>query len=194
MGAAVGLLLLLIGLHGSQAQVAGDTDVWTEVKALKTILMEAMVKQTILQKQVDELKEEQARGKTKVAFYAALSDTGNIGPFQTEKKLTYSKVFTNIGNAYNSSTGVFIAPVKGVYSFQFTAFGFTSCTIRLQVYKNNKKIMSNWKHSSLNVATYVTNSLILELEAGDTVHFSLPSGACLYDDRNNYSTIIGFLL
>lgn len=63
MRAAVWLLLLLIGLHGSQAQVAGDTDVWTEVKALKTILMEAMVKQTILQKQVDDLKEEQARGK-----------------------------------------------------------------------------------------------------------------------------------
>lgn len=82
----------------------------------------------------------------------------------------------------------------GAYSFQFTAFGYTSCIIHLQVYKNDKKVMSNWKRSSANVATYVTNSLILELKAGDTVHLHLPSGACLYDDGNNYSTVTGFLL
>lgn len=90
--------------------------------------------------------------------------------------------------------GVFTAPVEGVYNFQFTAFGYTSCTIRLHVYKNNERIMNNWKHSSENVATYLTNSLILELKEGDIVHFYLPAGACLYDDINNYSTITAFLL
>lgn len=40
-----------------------------------------------------------------MAFYAALSDTGNIGPFQAGATLKYSKVFTNIGDAYNNSTG-----------------------------------------------------------------------------------------
>lgn len=66
MRAAAGLLLLLIGLCGSQAQVGGDTgcsDVQTEVKALKTMLAEVMVKQTILQTQIDELKTQQPCGK-----------------------------------------------------------------------------------------------------------------------------------
>lgn len=63
MRAAAGLLLLLMGLCGSQAQVGGDADVWTEVRALRAMLMEAMVKQTTLQSQVKELKAEQARGR-----------------------------------------------------------------------------------------------------------------------------------
>ena len=43
--------------------------------------------------------------KPKVAFYAALTDAGNVGPYSTDITLRYSKVFTNIGNAYNPSTG-----------------------------------------------------------------------------------------
>lgn len=63
MRAAAGLLLLLIGLCGSQAQVGGDIDVQTEVKALRTMLAEVMVKQTIMQTQIDELKAQQPCGK-----------------------------------------------------------------------------------------------------------------------------------
>lgn len=66
MRAAAGLLLLLIGLPGSQAQdggCAGHSDVWTEVRALRAMLMEAMVKLTVLQTQLDGLKAQQAPGK-----------------------------------------------------------------------------------------------------------------------------------
>lgn len=62
------------------------------------------------------------------------------------------------------------------------------------MYKNNERIMNNWKHNQENVATYVSNSFVLELKEGETVHFYLPPGACLYDDLHNYSTISGFLL
>lgn len=66
MRAAAGLLLLVIGLCGSQAENGGEinrSDVWTEVSVLKTMLMEAMMTQKLLQTQVNELKAEQARGK-----------------------------------------------------------------------------------------------------------------------------------
>lgn len=152
-----------------------------------------------------------------MAFYAALTDSGKLVAPEEGLKLKYSKVFTNVGNAYDNTTGesprrqvtspsiasnwfpfylvgVFTAPVKGVYRFQFTAFGYNSCTIRFHVYKNNERIMNNWKHNQENVATYITNSFILELNEGDTVHFYVPPGACLYDDLQNYSTITGSLL
>ena len=43
--------------------------------------------------------------KTKVAFSAMLEKGGTYGPFKTEVTLAYNKVFTNIGDAYSSSTG-----------------------------------------------------------------------------------------
>ncbi|KAK5918126.1 hypothetical protein CgunFtcFv8_002918 [Champsocephalus gunnari] len=68
-------------------------------------------------KRIDKL-ENLNKANTKVAFYTALTDAGYVGPFATDTTLKFSKVFTNIGNAYNA--GFFKAPVKGVYYFQFT--------------------------------------------------------------------------
>lgn len=66
MRAVPGLLVLLISLCGSQAETEGRTkcsDVLTEVNALKMMLIEAVMMQKIQQTQIDELKDELARGK-----------------------------------------------------------------------------------------------------------------------------------
>ena len=44
-------------------------------------------------------------GKTKVAFSAMIEKGGAYGPFNADTTLAFNKVFTNIGDAYNSSTG-----------------------------------------------------------------------------------------
>uniref|UniRef100_A0A3B3ZJE0 C1q domain-containing protein n=1 Tax=Periophthalmus magnuspinnatus TaxID=409849 RepID=A0A3B3ZJE0_9GOBI len=60
------------------------------------------------------------------AFTAALFDNSNnlncLGPFSNTIPIQYKKVFTNLGNNYNSNTGIYKAPFKGVYSLSVSVF------------------------------------------------------------------------
>uniref|UniRef100_A0A671TP94 C1q domain-containing protein n=1 Tax=Sparus aurata TaxID=8175 RepID=A0A671TP94_SPAAU len=237
MRVVVGLLLLLHGLCGSGAQgEAGGlgevaeinqntdpkhaaeestkqttkqttSDIWTELRALRDMVVELNVHMELLQREnsdlqtrlsssesrTDQLERENAE-KPKVAFYTALTDAGHLGPYNTDITLKYSKVFTNIGNAYNPSTGFFTAPVKGVYYLQFTVFGYHAGNTAVYVYKNNQRIMANWEHTNNMVHKYITKSLVLELTAGDEIHLVLPSGNSIFDSSGNQSTFSGSLL
>ncbi|XP_076597577.1 uncharacterized protein LOC143327223 [Chaetodon auriga] len=56
-----------------------------------------------------------------VAFSASLlaSGSGHVGPFNIHTPLVFGHVVSNIGNAYNPNTGMFTAPVRGAYRFEF---------------------------------------------------------------------------
>ncbi|KAK1882764.1 Complement C1q-like protein 4 [Dissostichus eleginoides] len=197
-----------------QTKNTTSPDIWVEMKELRDMVVELKVYVQILQKdnsemagrltsserelldikkRIDKL-ENLNKANTKVAFYTALTDAGYVGPFTTDTTLKFSKVFTNIGNAYNAATGFFKAPVKGVYYFQFTVCGHHTGLMGVYVYKNNQKIMFNveWKEDQL--YKYFTNSVILELMAGDEIHLALPATHVLYDDGSNQSTFSGALL
>uniref|UniRef100_A0A8C4HK24 C1q domain-containing protein n=1 Tax=Dicentrarchus labrax TaxID=13489 RepID=A0A8C4HK24_DICLA len=161
------------------------------VQATQLISLETRL--TATESKTSDLEKQNAE-KPKVAFYTALTNSRNVGPYNTDMTLKYSKVFTNIGNAYNPATGFFTAPVKGVYYLQFTAFGYHAGSMGIQVYKNNQRIMYNDIWQSSGGDKYFTNSLVLELIAGDEIHLVLPSGNFLYDDKDNYSTFSGALL
>ncbi|XP_059189697.1 complement C1q-like protein 2 [Centropristis striata] len=190
-------------------------DIWAEVKALRDMVVKLDLQvelqqgeiselQTRLRSSEDELLITKTRidklegGNTvderKVAFYTALTDDGFYGPFDSDTTLKHSKVFTNIGDAYNPSTGFFTAPVRGAYYFQFTMGGARAGYMGVQVFKNNQLIMWNDDIKEEGGAEYITNSVVLELMAGDQIHLVLPASASLYDDRHNYNTFSGSLL
>ena len=62
------------------------------------------------------------------------------------------------------------------------------------VYKNNRRIMFNVKWHKDFGFVYITNSVVLELLAGDVINLVLPSGFSLIDDEFNHSTFSGALL
>lgn len=56
-----------------------------------------------------------AQSPKKVAFFAGLTE--NMGPTTEHTDVIFDRVITNVGGAYDVTTGRFTAPVNGTYQF-----------------------------------------------------------------------------
>ncbi|XP_063070717.1 caprin-2-like [Engraulis encrasicolus] len=132
----------------------------------------------------------------KVAFSVGLLEShGEIHADLDDMDLVYSKIFTNIGEAYDEMTGFFTAPVKGVYYFRFTGTYYANrYGIGLMMYKNEEKVMYLYDYKTDGRFAYLSSGLPMQLEAGDKVHMRLQGASRIYDDEDNHSTFSGFLI
>ncbi|KAK7883868.1 hypothetical protein WMY93_026991 [Mugilogobius chulae] len=132
----------------------------------------------------------------RVAFSASLVVSGSqtLGPFRAHTTLAYKHVITNIGNAYNPSTGIFTAPVKGAYRFEIYigAFGQAKGLSAVLV-KNGHHVVALYEHQTNGFST-AANGATLLLKANDAVYVQLWSGNVIYDNGNHHSTFSGHLL
>uniref|UniRef100_A0AAZ1XQJ8 C1q domain-containing protein n=1 Tax=Oreochromis aureus TaxID=47969 RepID=A0AAZ1XQJ8_OREAU len=133
-------------------------------------------------------------GELRVAFSAGLTDSGSVGPFDEETTLIFSKIITNVGEAYNQTAGVFTAPVRGLYVFSFTAADYVKGYMGLYLYKNDQPIVFSLDLNDHGGYASTSNAVCLELEEGNRVHLGLPASYRLYDDSRNFSVFSGFLL
>ncbi|TKS65870.1 Cerebellin-2 Cerebellin-like protein [Collichthys lucidus] len=133
-------------------------------------------------------------GEPKVAFSAGLTDSGSVGPFDEETTLIFSKSITNIGRAYDRTSGVFTAPVRGLYFFSFTAADYLKGYMGVYLYRNNQPIVFNLALNDHGGYASTSNGVALQLEEGDGVRLSLPASYRLYDDSRNFTVFSGFLL
>ncbi|XP_036452477.1 complement C1q tumor necrosis factor-related protein 3-like [Colossoma macropomum] len=179
------------------------------VLAAQLLKVNSIEEEDILEKVFEELNKRIQAVKIscqvrKVVFSAALqppvvtsSGFGIIGPYSNISMLIHSHIITNIGNAYNPNTGVFIAPVKGVYFFTFTTYSWAkNADIGVVLYRNQEEVLRVWEHQGEgDNEDYATNSAALVLQPLDTVSLRLPKGfqvATSIDD--NRHTFSGFLL
>uniref|UniRef100_A0A3Q3KEG8 C1q domain-containing protein n=1 Tax=Monopterus albus TaxID=43700 RepID=A0A3Q3KEG8_MONAL len=105
-----------------------------------------------------------------VAFSAALVASGEVTlvPSNRDVTMIFKHVVTNIGNAYNPQTGVFTAPVRGAYHFEWHIGDVEGPTAAALV-KNSERVFS--AYASLAPGLYGTSSesATLQLDAGDVV-------------------------
>uniref|UniRef100_A0AAY5E9V2 C1q domain-containing protein n=1 Tax=Electrophorus electricus TaxID=8005 RepID=A0AAY5E9V2_ELEEL len=122
---------------------------------------------------------------------------GITGPYDVASVLVHKHAITNIGNAYNTQTGIFTAPVKGVYFFTFTTYSWVSeADIGVSLYRNNEEILLIWETQDRgDNEDYASNSAALILEQGDKVYMNLPKGFRVSSSTTtNIHTFSGFLL
>lgn len=136
---------------------------------------------------------------SKVAFSASLLTSHgatNVGPFSGLQTLIYKHVFLNIGNAYDSNTGIFTAPVRGVYAFRVfsKAVGSADKSVTAGLFKNDQHIIST--HAQQQDGFYSSsNGVSLLLEKNDQVKVNLYPERWIFDNgEHHHSTFSGHLL
>ncbi|KAJ0009183.1 hypothetical protein NQD34_016598, partial [Periophthalmus magnuspinnatus] len=134
----------------------------------------------------------------KVAFSVGLTDSGAVGPFDSETILKFTKILTNEGSAYDPSTGtklrLFLAPVQGLYFFSFCVVDFLKGYMGVFLHHNDRPISFSLALNSHGGYGGTCNSAIIRLNAGDSASLRLPASYRLYDDQRNFSLFSGFLL
>ena len=106
----------------------------------------------------------------------------------------FDKVWTNIGNGYDASSGVFTAPRGGVYQFSCSAMTASSKTLRLHLMKNDQRTVSLYPgQTGHNMGTL---SMVLELKKGDRVYMKqVGSENSLYSESgSNFCMFSGYFI
>ncbi|XP_042574584.1 cerebellin-2-like [Cyprinus carpio] len=168
-------------------------DILAEIKKIKT--MEE--KLNALNDEVRELRSKNEE-RAKVAFSASLSASPGIkyfGPHEKAITLVYEYVLTNIGNAYDTNTGIFTAPVKGVYFFNFVVFNPHDIATGVRLLKNgNFVVAASDNPPKQDTEDTTCNSVSLILEQGDQIHLQLIENRRIYTDGLRRNTFSGHLL
>jgi hypothetical protein len=127
--------------------------------------------------------------------FSAWRSAGNV---TVPAVVVFNVVEANIGNAYNSSTGIFTAPVTGRYYFQFySLFGNVAGTYRVYFYKNNAVYNDMHLRAGVTGTNYDGahgRSIILSLAAGDTMRMYFSEGTSTLFGTGSYSMFSGYLL
>ncbi|XP_038148464.1 uncharacterized protein LOC119788289 isoform X1 [Cyprinodon tularosa] len=150
---------------------------------------------TITENHVEALKTE--REVKRLAFSASLlaSGSANIGPFNTHIILVFRHIVTNIGNAYNPNTGMFTAPVKGVYHFEFHTYGpgNPEKPTTAALFKNEQQILATYEFQTTDGHT-ASNSCTLLLHVGDVIFLRMWANSIIRDTPSHHTTFSGHLL
>uniref|UniRef100_A0A3P9CSW1 Cerebellin 10 n=1 Tax=Maylandia zebra TaxID=106582 RepID=A0A3P9CSW1_9CICH len=118
---------------------------------------------------------------------------GDTGPFPTQITLVFKRAVTNIGNAYNPHTGIFTAPVRGVYHFDWSLYGDGNLAAGGVLFRNGEHIFIAYEYPTSGYVS-ASNAASLLLQAGDQVSVRLYPNSRIHDSENHHTTFSGHLI
>lgn len=130
---------------------------------------------------------------SKVAFSVSLSSSN--GPHSSLHTLMYKHIFLNTGEAYDANTGIFTAPMKGVYAFRVfsKAYGSRDKAVVAGLFRNGQHEISTYARQDGGFIGS-SNGVSLLLEKGDQIYVNLYPGYWIFDNEHHHSTFSGHLL
>ncbi|XP_052057978.1 collagen alpha-2(VIII) chain-like [Mytilus californianus] len=127
--------------------------------------------------------------KTTPAFSAILTKPQSLGVKDTIK---FDKVVTNIQKGYNPSSGIFTAPLAGVYQFSSTVMTYSGQKLVVHLWYNNVKMSGVWLKGSAHESA--TINMVLQLQEGDQVTIKSRESNKVYSDSDNFTSFSGYLI
>ena len=135
----------------------------------------------------------------RVAF-AAMQNGSGSGNNSTNGVQIYQTEHVDTHNAYNNSTGIFIAPVAGVYFFYASLMGSSSDTRSVHYISKSTNGGSSWSYlvqfgGQAKQYNQFTTSDVSSLNANDQVSVRNSSYACaLYTSCTQEAVFGGYLI
>ncbi|XP_066579063.1 cerebellin-1-like [Amia ocellicauda] len=133
-------------------------------------------------------------GAGRVAF-AATRNTNHEPSDMSNRTLTvyFDQLLVNVGGHFDLSRSIFIAPRRGVYSFNFHVVKvYNRQTIQVSLVLNGWPVISAFAGDQDVTREAATNAGLITMETGDKAYLKLERGHLLGGWK--YSTFSGFLV
>ena len=132
------------------------------------------------------------RNPNNPVFYGYRSSGGGWESYPSPGSVyVYNVEVTNIGNCYNTSTGVFTCPIDGMYAVAPGVLaGNNGNTCTLQVYKNDINVTARGVHSNtVGTNNWRHNSTVFLIKCfkNDTLKIWITTGAATAYGNDGYS-------
>ncbi|NXB18933.1 CBLN2 protein, partial [Rhagologus leucostigma] len=131
---------------------------------------------------------------SKVAF-SAVRSTNHEPSEMSNRTMTiyFDQVLVNIGNHFDLTSSIFVAPRKGIYSFSFHVVKvYNRQTIQVSLMQNGYPVISAFAGDQDVTREAASNGVLLLMEREDKVHLKLERGNLMGGWK--YSTFSGFLV
>lgn len=184
------------GTSQGQIRVTSNTNEITQIISSSTeasIRAVAAVPLTFRTSNIERMRIDSA-GRVTMPYQPAFLATRTLGSVAATNDVVFNAVITNIGGHYNSSTGVFTAPVAGMYQFNHVGISVNTGTQLTIAFKINATI-TQWMYSNgANDYRTACFSTAAYLSANDTVKLTVVNGSLYALGDGGNPRFSGFLI
>ncbi|XP_052770189.1 cerebellin-3-like [Mya arenaria] len=130
--------------------------------------------------------------------------TAHVSPYTLDHLnhldvIHFDQVLTNIGGGYNNQTGVFVAPVSGIYQFSCSLMDHISDThgdamVRGEIIHNSMVIARVFAHADVKYRDQGAQTVFVHVNVGDQVFVRVRDNTNLSLGGDMYSSFSGYLM